>query len=394
MIYILLDIILTVGIYLSFPIVYISVKGKVPKDKAKKFSIINSIICATFFCILRAIITGGVVVVTSFAPAVLFYFINKLILEDKKNKNKQLQNKELKNTNEEKNEDIKENEDIEDIKDLNENLENNNEDNKSEKNKINVNNICQECGMELFEKETKCIFCGTEINRHSEKIDNDFDNINISNIKTNKKQFINEKNINIIKKLQKTFLIVSFFIIIFIMFFPLFIYSEFPNRLPKNTEETRLTYLNANTPVFYIKQGDYNYVYIKNKSNEIVEYKFYNSNNNGIFSATETQIRNYFHNITYGSPTCAFVMSTEMLVGHIIFGILLITIIIVSFYIYKLSKEEIFNLSKKHKTFKKLKNDFKSEKISKYNYKKLRKNAFSDIVMKDYKIFKLFKIFY
>lgn len=80
---IFLDLILTLFIYLTFPVIYVAKKGKVERKKAKKFALINSIVGAIFFIILRIAIDPEGSPVTTFAPCVLYYFIGKAILTDK-----------------------------------------------------------------------------------------------------------------------------------------------------------------------------------------------------------------------------------------------------------------------------------------------------------------------
>ncbi len=84
-----ISLLLTIVVYLIFPCIYLGTKGKVPVKQAKKLALINSIICATLFCIIRAIISGGKTVVSSFAPAVLYYFITKSILSNKQSQPEQ-----------------------------------------------------------------------------------------------------------------------------------------------------------------------------------------------------------------------------------------------------------------------------------------------------------------
>jgi len=57
--------------------------GKVYRKKGKKIALWNSIIWCTLFCIVLAIISNGETAITSFAPAVTYYFISKWILIDK-----------------------------------------------------------------------------------------------------------------------------------------------------------------------------------------------------------------------------------------------------------------------------------------------------------------------
>lgn len=50
---------------------------------ANKMAIGNSVIVSFFFCLFRLAITDGEVFATSFAPAILYYFVSKAILSKK-----------------------------------------------------------------------------------------------------------------------------------------------------------------------------------------------------------------------------------------------------------------------------------------------------------------------
>ncbi len=74
---------LTVIVYLFFPIIYISSNEKLPAPQAKKYALINIIVCAGIFIIIRTISGLDALAAGGFAPAVLYYFIAKAILIDK-----------------------------------------------------------------------------------------------------------------------------------------------------------------------------------------------------------------------------------------------------------------------------------------------------------------------
>ena len=80
--YFLIDLVLTLIVYLSFPIAYRYRYGKVERKQASKISLWNSIIGAFVFILIRAVI-GALNPVSSFAPAVLYFYINRSILTDK-----------------------------------------------------------------------------------------------------------------------------------------------------------------------------------------------------------------------------------------------------------------------------------------------------------------------
>ena len=79
---ILIDLLITLFVYLTFPIFYRCRYGKVEKKRASKISLWNSIIGAFVFVLIRAAM-GALNPVSSFAPAVLYFYINRAILTDK-----------------------------------------------------------------------------------------------------------------------------------------------------------------------------------------------------------------------------------------------------------------------------------------------------------------------
>lgn len=74
---------LTIFVYLLVPVIYLLTEGKLSPKEAKIFALVNAIVCAIIFCIVRAVISGGKTIVSSFAPAILYYFIVKAMLTDK-----------------------------------------------------------------------------------------------------------------------------------------------------------------------------------------------------------------------------------------------------------------------------------------------------------------------
>ena len=77
---IIVSLILTVFVYLSFPVIYITFVDKVPEKIAKKYALINCIGGAAFFILLRVLTGSDAIGAGGFAPAVLYYFISKSIL--------------------------------------------------------------------------------------------------------------------------------------------------------------------------------------------------------------------------------------------------------------------------------------------------------------------------
>lgn len=79
--------IITVFVYLLFPTIYYMYNGKIAEEKAKKYSLINAIVCAALFVLIRALSGSDAVGTAGFAPAVLYYFIAKAIMGEKKETN-------------------------------------------------------------------------------------------------------------------------------------------------------------------------------------------------------------------------------------------------------------------------------------------------------------------
>lgn len=78
----LVDLLVTIVVYLLFPVLYVLIKGKTPAKKARKLSIINVVIAAIVFEVFQFLIFGNdPTYVPSFLPAFLYYHISKAILE-------------------------------------------------------------------------------------------------------------------------------------------------------------------------------------------------------------------------------------------------------------------------------------------------------------------------
>ena len=85
---IILALMLTALIYLTFPVGYRIIYGKVPKGKARKMAFINSAVCAVIFSVLSMIVfADDPTYMPSFLPAVSYYFIANAILKEKEDPN-------------------------------------------------------------------------------------------------------------------------------------------------------------------------------------------------------------------------------------------------------------------------------------------------------------------
>lgn len=76
----LLDLLLTGFVYLGFPVFFVFTKIPITKSQANKIALINSIVCSLLCAFVRLGITGRFSL--GFAPATLYYFINKRILAE------------------------------------------------------------------------------------------------------------------------------------------------------------------------------------------------------------------------------------------------------------------------------------------------------------------------
>lgn len=77
----LLGIIFTAFCYTAFPLIRIAINnGRFNKKRAHKIALWNSIVLGAFFCILTPIVSSSA---WNAAPAILYYWINRMILTDK-----------------------------------------------------------------------------------------------------------------------------------------------------------------------------------------------------------------------------------------------------------------------------------------------------------------------
>ena len=85
---IVLEFIITAVVYLAFPVVYMRNYGKLPKSKARRFAIINSVVCAVIVeAVQLTIFWNDPNYVPNFLPAVFYYFIANAILKEKEDPN-------------------------------------------------------------------------------------------------------------------------------------------------------------------------------------------------------------------------------------------------------------------------------------------------------------------
>lgn len=349
-----ISLLLTIVVYLLFPLIYSYVNGKVSPKKGRIISLINSIVCATLFCIIRGLISGWDTAVTSLAPAVFYYFIAKLILIDKY---------------------------IETDKDK---LENSTFSKKVLK--------CDNCNYQLFGDETECPWCHTKLKPK---------NIN-SNTVVNERPNPTKNKQTIIKNIKKVFnlqiSVVALFILLisFSIIFPITISSTYKNSIPNidDAQVIKLSNLDPTKDTFCELGGRYNYVYQKtNKGIQV--YKFYNSSSTGAYNATSTQLKDYFSGHIYsGKPSLDFIYPFALPVGVVTPVLFLIVIGVLLFHINKSVEDFLRILGKKDKYLTELKNKFNNDDISKTELKKSKQDYFSSKVMKNNRLMSIFKILY
>ena len=126
-----LDFILTVFIYLIFPVIYYVVKGRIDRDKAKIISIINSISCTIIYTTFRMVLSGASWFAVGVGPAVLYFFVAMWILTDTWS------------------------------------LPQSEKEEEEEKEAVG---FCMRCGNQIFSDDKECSNCGHEITKEIEEL--------------------------------------------------------------------------------------------------------------------------------------------------------------------------------------------------------------------------------
>ena len=79
---IVISLVLTIFVYLAYPIFYRVANGRVDSKSARKIALINSVCCAIIFLVINIAMNIDAEYI-SFAPAFFYYFIAKAIITDK-----------------------------------------------------------------------------------------------------------------------------------------------------------------------------------------------------------------------------------------------------------------------------------------------------------------------
>lgn len=346
-----ISLLISIFVYLLFPLIFVKVNGKVDVKEGKKIALINSIVCASLFIVIRGVIFGWHTAVTSFAPAVLYYFIAKCILIGQS---------------------------------LSKNI---------------VKKPEEEDLIELSESNTEVVS-----NENNELIMGSQNNIDIKN--DVEKVFENSSSLKEIKKSVKCWcyisLVILIIVVLFSIIFPLSINSIYQSIKPdiNDARITTLSDMNANAPTFHILEEDINYIF-QRKENGFMVYKFYNADryssngNERIGYATSSQLMYYFGNSLYeGQPNMINTMTffIPVLVSVLIF--LIIIIVFACIKIKLVSKEITQILIKKSNTASDLYKKYENGEISKKSYKNKQQKIISESILNDSKIFKIFRFLY
>lgn len=217
-----------------------------------------------------------------------------------------------------------------------------------------------------------------------------------------KKKSINDNQSTIkIRALQRTTLVLVIISILFAIIYPISINSAKNDKIP-STEDyktVQITKLDATQTVFCTSDGVHNFVYIKsNKGIEVyrfANYSMYTSSNSVRTGyATTFDIKNYFESVKAGQPDVHFVFPSAITVGLIIGGILIIALVIICCNIHKLAHVDIFNRVKTDKYLEEIKTQFKNNELLDSEYKRKQKEYYSQFILENKGLFKLFKFLY
>ena len=168
------------------------------------------------------------------------------------------------------------------------------------------------------------------------------------------------------------------------------------------TKSAKLTELDANQKVYCETSGGKSIIYTK-EYNTVKRYSFanktmyYNSTSKQIRKgfATTSELKEYFgSNLTSGSPPLSYASPALIPIGITSVSILLITIVFLSLVLHKRTQAILFTLNRKNELFIKNKEAFDNEIISEYEFNKIQKSLLSQKILKNNKLFSLFKYLY
>lgn len=210
-------------------------------------------------------------------------------------------------------------------------------------------------------------------------------------------------SINYIKKLQKAILIVFSVFLVLLITFPTISLIVKEERTPSNSYATRLTSLDASQKVYYVFKNNQHYLYVK-KDGEIILYKFDNKSmyyneaeKKGcqVARVTNLQLKEYFgSNLVSGTPSLSYVAPMLPPIMIVTNSILIISLAFMFINLHKRAQAVLFTLCRQNQLFIKNKQAFDNEIISKYEYNQIQKNLLSQKILKNNKLFDLFKYLY
>jgi len=254
---------------------------------------------------------------------------------------------------------------------------------------------------------------GNHVN-HGFYLQNDMENIidSICNLCTEKDlyNFISAQNItsetntlnssiNKIKKIQLAMAITLGLLLIFMVVFPITAVI-IKNEAIYWADSKELTKLNANQKVYCdTSYHGSNIIYIK-ESGRVNRYGFANTTmyygskiQKG--RATSSEIKEYFgSNVTPGKPPLTYTAPAVLPIGITCFVALITIIIFLSVILHRRTQAILFTLTRQNESFIKNKEAFDNEIISEYEYNKIKKSLLSQKILKNNKLFSLFKYLY
>lgn len=206
--------------------------------------------------------------------------------------------------------------------------------------------------------------------------------------------------ISSINKIQKTIIVFFSLLLVFMIAFPI-IAVIIKDEAIYGANSKELTKLNANQKAYCDTSYDNrsNYIYIK-ESGKVKRYHFSNSS---MFygskiqkgRATSSEIKEYFgSNVTPGKPPLVYTAPAVLPVGITCIVTLITIIILLCIVLHKRTQAILFTLNRQNELFVKNKEAFDNEIISEYEYKKIQKSLLSQKILKNNKLFNLFKVLY
>ena len=341
-----LNLIITLFIYLTIPMIYAGWIGRVHKKKASKIALYNSIIGCIIACIIRAFVTGGEVIFSSLLPATFYFFIARWMLTDKYAK--------------------------------------------EEIHKSRVKDLSSVGGKFVINNDSS-----NEVREDSE--------ISVSKIMNEvivKDHKIQDRKIY---KLQISMVVLTVVLILFSIIYPLSIIScgEHDVDHAYKQNDVKLSEINVGQKVYCVTGEKQAYIYVISEYGDVLLYTFddysrYSSNKvERVGYATLSDLKEYFGpNLVLGRPKPRDVYKFAIPLGIIIPLVGVIAVIVMGVIIHRSANEDIYILFNTDEFLKSLRQQYKDDKIPKSYYNRERRIYYSQEILKENKFFSLFKFLY